>query len=135
MLGRIDWEEIRERLASLTETVDFIETSEANPLTKYLEIDSARTFGRETWKLLLGVVLGLVLLELILQRIFGRGEGEFIRHHLSFAGDLDIIWVAGIAIGLSILSWWLYRLETKRGKPSPGQAIAYSTRSRWLHTS
>ena len=38
MLGRID-REIRERLASLTETVDFIETSEANPLTKYLEID------------------------------------------------------------------------------------------------
>ena len=75
MLGRIDREEIRERLASLTETVDFIETSEANPLTKYLEIDSARTFGRETWKLLLGVVLGLVLLELILQRIFGRGRG------------------------------------------------------------
>ena len=37
----------------------------------------------------------------------------------SFAGDLDIIWVAGIAIGLSILSWWLYRLETKREASPP----------------
>ena len=74
MLGRIDRRKF-ENACKPNETVDFIETSEANPLTKYLEIDSARTFGRETWKLLLGVVLGLVLLELILQRIFGRGRG------------------------------------------------------------
>ena len=74
MLGRMDPDDIRKRLETLTEKVDFIETSEANPLSKYLEIDRARTFGRETWKLLLAVVLGLVLLEVILQRIFGRGR-------------------------------------------------------------
>ena len=32
----------------------------------------------------------------------------------SFAGDLEIAWVIGLAIGLSLLSWWLYRLETKK---------------------
>jgi hypothetical protein len=74
MLGRMDPDDIRKRLETLTEKVDFIETSEANPLSQYLEIDRARTFGRETWKLLLAVVLGLVLLEVILQRIFGRGR-------------------------------------------------------------
>ena len=37
----------------------------------------------------------------------------------SFAGDLEIAWVIGLAIGLSLLSWWLYRLETKKETSPP----------------
>ena len=52
--------------------MDFIDASEKDALEQYMELDGKRRFGRETWKLLLGAVLALVLLELILQRIFGK---------------------------------------------------------------
>jgi len=71
-LDRMSEEEIRESTNALAESIDFIDASEKDALAQYLELDGARTFGRETWKILLGAVLVLVLLELILQRIFGR---------------------------------------------------------------
>ncbi|MBT7924731.1 MAG: hypothetical protein HN627_10760, partial [Opitutae bacterium] len=71
-LDRMSEEEIRESANALAESIDFIDASEKDALAQYLELDGARTFGRETWKILLGAVLALVLLELILQRIFGR---------------------------------------------------------------
>lgn len=71
-LDRMSEEEIRESTSALAESIDFIDASEKDALAQYLELDGARTFGRETWKILLGAVLALVLLELILQRIFGR---------------------------------------------------------------
>jgi len=71
-LDRMSEEEIRESANALAESIDFIDASEKDALAQYLELDGARTFGRETWKILLGAVLVLVLLELILQRIFGR---------------------------------------------------------------
>ena len=72
-LDRMTKEEILEKTKSLGITEnDFVDASEKNALAKYLELDGKRKFGRETWKLLLGAVLALVLLELVLQRIFGR---------------------------------------------------------------
>ncbi len=71
-LDRMTKEEILEKTTPLGKTVDFINASEKDALSQYLELDGKRKFGRETWKLLLGAVLALVLLELILQRIFGR---------------------------------------------------------------
>ncbi len=71
-LDRLTEEEVLERTKSLGETVDYVDASEKDALAQYLELDGKRKFGRETWKLLLGAVLALVLLELILQRIFGR---------------------------------------------------------------
>ena len=71
-LDRMTKEELIAKTQSLGTTVDFIDASEKDALAQYLELDGARTFGRETWKILLGAVLVLVLLELILQRIFGR---------------------------------------------------------------
>ncbi|MFP6901963.1 MAG: BatA domain-containing protein [Opitutales bacterium] len=71
-LDRMTKEEILEKTKNLGITVDFIDASEEDALAQYRELDSKRRFGRETWKLLLGAVLALVLLELILQRIFGK---------------------------------------------------------------
>ncbi|MFP6892624.1 MAG: hypothetical protein VCA18_02665, partial [Opitutales bacterium] len=71
-LDRMTEEEIRESTNALAESIDFIDASGQDALAQYLELDGTRTFGRETWKILLGAVLVLVLLELILQRIFGR---------------------------------------------------------------
>ncbi|MGE4550466.1 MAG: BatA domain-containing protein [Opitutales bacterium] len=71
-LDRITKEELVAKMKSLGTTVDFIDASEKDALDQYMELDGKRRFGRETWKLLLGAVLALVLLELILQRIFGK---------------------------------------------------------------
>ena len=71
-LDRMTKEELIAKTQSLGTTVDFIDASEKDALEQYVELDGKRRFGRETWKLLLGAVLALVLLELILQRIFGK---------------------------------------------------------------
>lgn len=71
-LDRITKEELVNKTKDLGTTVDYIDASEKDALEQYKELDGKRRFGRETWKLLLGAVLALVLLELILQRIFGK---------------------------------------------------------------
>ena len=73
-LDRMTKEEVLEKTKALGANVDFIDGTEGNALEKYLKLDGQRSFGRETWKLLLGAVLALVLLELVLQRIFGRAR-------------------------------------------------------------
>ena len=71
-LERLSKEEITEKTKGLAETVDIIDGTNNNPFTAYRKLDSERKFGRETWKILLGAVLGLILLEIILQRSFGK---------------------------------------------------------------
>ena len=71
-LERLSKEEITEKTIGLAETVDIIDGTNNNPLAAYRKLDSERKFGRETWKILLGAVLGLILLEIILQRNFGK---------------------------------------------------------------
>lgn len=71
-LERLSKEEITEKTKGLAETVDIIDGTNNNPFTAYRKLDSERKFGRETWKILLGAVLALILLEIILQRSFGK---------------------------------------------------------------
>lgn len=71
-LDRLTKEEVLEKTKNLATTIDFIDASKEDALEQYLKLDGQRSFGRETWKLLLAAVLALVLLELILQRIFGK---------------------------------------------------------------
>ena len=71
-LERLSKEEITEKTIGLAETVDIIDGTNNNPLAAYRKLDSERKFGRETWKILLVAVLGLILLEIILQRNFGK---------------------------------------------------------------
>ncbi len=71
-LERLSKEEITEKTKGLAETVDIIDGTKNNPLIAYRKLDSERKFGRETWKILLGAVLALIILEIILQRSFGK---------------------------------------------------------------
>ena len=73
-LERLDEEEILGKLAPLADQVDYLDASDGDALAQYLALDAKRRHGRETWKLLLGAVLALLLVELILQRIFGRSR-------------------------------------------------------------
>ena len=74
MKAREHWfqEEITEKTIGLAETVDIIDGTNNNPFAAYRKLDSERKFGRETWQILLAVVLGLLLVEVILLRKFGR---------------------------------------------------------------
>jgi hypothetical protein len=65
-------EEILSAGAELSQTVDYIDASEKDALSQYLELDGNRTYGREMWKYLLLAVVLLIFLEVILQRVFGR---------------------------------------------------------------
>ena len=73
-LERLSDEEITARATALgLETKEIIKSSdESSVLDQYLKLDGERKFGRETWKILLWTLLGLLFVELILQRIFGR---------------------------------------------------------------
>ena len=52
--------------------MDIIDGTKNDAFSTYQKLDRERTFGRETWKILLGAVLALILLEIILQRSFGK---------------------------------------------------------------
>ena len=71
-LERLSKEEIKDKTMGLAETIDIIDGTNNNPLIAYRKLDNERKFGRETWKILLGAVLALILLEVILQRSFGK---------------------------------------------------------------
>ena len=49
-----------------------INGTEGKGWASYLTMDSRRKFGRETWQILLAIVLALVLVEIILLKRFGR---------------------------------------------------------------
>ena len=74
LLERLTDEELATRAAALgLEPNEIIKSADDDPvLDQYLKLDGQRKFGRETWKILLWTLLGLVFVELILQRIFGR---------------------------------------------------------------
>ncbi|MBN38827.1 MAG: hypothetical protein CMI29_10235 [Opitutae bacterium] len=72
LLERMSKEEILSAGAELSQTVDYIDASEKDALSEYLELDGNRTYGREMWKYLLLAVVLLIFLEVILQRVFGR---------------------------------------------------------------
>lgn len=71
-LERLSDKEIKEKTAGFAETVDIIDGTQNNAFKNYQKLDQERTFGRETWKILLSAVLALILLEIILQRSFGK---------------------------------------------------------------
>ena len=73
-LERLTEEELASRATALgLETEEIIKATDGSSiLDQYLKLDGQRKFGRETWKILLWTLLGLVFVELILQRIFGR---------------------------------------------------------------
>ena len=72
LLERMSREEILSAGAELSQSVDYIDASEKDALSEYLELDGNRTYGREMWKYLLLAVVLLIFLEVILQRVFGR---------------------------------------------------------------
>ncbi|HIF33440.1 MAG TPA: hypothetical protein EYQ75_17700 [Planctomycetaceae bacterium] len=58
------WSDLAEGMAA-----DHVESAAV-----YLEHDKLRRHGREIWKILLAVVLGLMFLEVVLQQRFGRAR-------------------------------------------------------------
>ena len=63
---------INEISKELAENVNQIDGRNGEGWNAYLTMDSHRKFGRETWKIMLAVVLGLILMEIILLRKFGK---------------------------------------------------------------
>jgi len=55
-----------------TQIADKAQIQAVNSADEYLELDKQRRYGRETWKILLCVLLVLIVLEMILQQRFGR---------------------------------------------------------------
>ena len=71
-LEKLSKKEIKEKTAEFAGIVDIIDGTKNDAFSTYQKLDRERTFGRETWKILLGAVLALILLEIILQRSFGK---------------------------------------------------------------
>ena len=72
ILDKADDKQIEEASAGLAENINRIDGRDGKGWDAYLTMDSRRKFGRETWQILLAVVLGLLLVEVILLRKFGR---------------------------------------------------------------
>ena len=64
--------EIVSTATALADNVVRLDGREGKGWESYLSMDSRRKFGRETWQILLATVLGLVFMEIILLRRFGR---------------------------------------------------------------
>ena len=71
-LERAEDETINKISKKLAENVNRIDGRNGEGWDTYLTMDSHRKFGRETWQVLLAVVIGLILLEIILLRKFGK---------------------------------------------------------------
>ena len=61
-----------EASAGISEKLTLIDGRDGKAWNTYQSIDQHRKFGRETWKILLAVVLGLIVIEMVLLRRFGR---------------------------------------------------------------
>ena len=61
-----------EASAGISEKLTLIDGRDGKAWNAYQSIDQLRKFGRETWKILLAVVLGLIVIEMVLLRRFGR---------------------------------------------------------------
>ncbi len=71
-LEKMDEAQIDKASDTLAENINRIDGRDGDAWNLYSLMDSQRKFGRETWKILLATVLGLVLLEVILLRKFGK---------------------------------------------------------------
>ena len=72
ILEKVTDEKIASAATSLAYDVIRIDGRQGEGWDSYLTMDSRRKFGRETWQILLAIVLGLVFMEIILLRRFGR---------------------------------------------------------------
>ena len=72
ILEKVTEEKIASAATSLADDVIRIDGRQGKGWDSYLTMDSRRKFGRETWQILLAIVLGLVFMEIILLRRFGR---------------------------------------------------------------
>ena len=68
----MDEAQIDKASETLAENINRIDGRDGDAWNLYSLMDRQRKFGRETWKILLATVLGLVLLEVILLRKFGK---------------------------------------------------------------
>ena len=71
-LNKVEKEQIMEASAGISEKLTLIDGRDGKAWNTYQSIDQHRKFGRETWKILLAVVLGLIVMEMVLLRRFGR---------------------------------------------------------------
>ena len=71
-LEKANEDTVNEISKELAENVNRIDGKNGEGWNAYLTMDSHRKFGRETWKIMLAVVLGLILMEIILLRKFGK---------------------------------------------------------------
>jgi hypothetical protein len=71
-LNKVEKEQIMEASAGISEKLTLIDGRDGKAWNTYQSIDQLRKFGRETWKILLAVVLGLIVMEMVLLRRFGR---------------------------------------------------------------
>jgi hypothetical protein len=65
-------EQIISTAESLSGQITRIDGTDGEGWKSYLEMDAERKFGRETWQILLLVVIGLIFAEILLLRKFGR---------------------------------------------------------------
>ena len=71
-LNKVEKEQIMEASTGISEKLTLIDGRDGKAWNAYQAIDQHRKFGRETWKILLAVVLGLIVMEMVLLRRFGR---------------------------------------------------------------
>ena len=72
ILEKAEEDEIASSASALTDRVIRIDGREGKGWESYLAMDSQRKFGRETWQILLAAVIGLIFVEIILLRKFGK---------------------------------------------------------------
>jgi hypothetical protein len=72
VLTKADEQKIIETSSVLAETINRINGIKEVAWEAYERMDNRRKYGRETWLILLAVVLGLILMEVILLRKFGK---------------------------------------------------------------
>ena len=73
ILTKADEKQITETSSFLAESVNRINGIKEDAWEAYERMDNRRKFGRETWMILLAVLLGLILMEVILLRKFCKG--------------------------------------------------------------
>ena len=72
ILEKASEENVASAASALANNVNRIDGRENKGWESYLTMDSRRKFGRETWQILLAIVLCLAFVEIILLRRFGR---------------------------------------------------------------
>ena len=71
-LEKAQEEQIISTAESLSDQITHLDGTDGEGWKSYLKMDAERKFGRETWQILLLVVIGLIFAEIVLLRKFGR---------------------------------------------------------------